>query len=545
MTGAPRAHGAQDAGPARRAVNLAELLSQTARRLPMGTAVVHGETRWTWRELDRRADALSANLRASGVRHGDCVMLHSPNHPEFIQAMFAVWRIGAVLAPTNCRLTPADIAAIARVCRPVALICHTDAAAHAEAVDAATGLPARTRWIDGNGSGSVAATPAAAPATPPNAPVGPDDHAWYFFTSGTSGTPKAAILTHEQMGFVVTNHIADLMPGLSDVDVSLAIAPLSHGAGIHLLPQVARGAATVLTASPRFDGDEAWALVEREHVSNMFTVPTILKMLVEHPAVQLVDHSALRHVIYAGAPMPTADQDRARATLGDVLVQYYGLGEVTGNITVLPPAEHGRPRPNGIEIGTCGRPRTGMQVTILDSAGQELGVGQVGEICVAGPAVCAGYLNNPDATSAAFAGGWFHTGDLGMLDDDGYLYITGRASDMYISGGSNVHPRDIEEKLLAHPAVTEAAVLGMPHPVWGEVGVAVWVAKPGVEITEAELRAWLEPRLARYKQPRSYVRWEQLPKSGYGKIIKRAIRGRLLEAGWTPEPSHDAPAHGR
>jgi acyl-CoA synthetase (AMP-forming)/AMP-acid ligase II len=542
MTEALRATGAQCTAPTRRAANLAELLSQTARRLPTATAVVHGDTRWTWRELDHRVDALAASLRAGGVRPGDCVMLHSPNHPEFIQAMFAAWRVGAALAPTNFRLTPADVAVIARVCSPVALICHSDAAAHAGAVHEVTGSPAGTWWIAGDGSASVAAVPTAAPPVPSNAPVGPADHAWYFFTSGTSGAPKAAILTHEQMGFVVTNHLADLMPGLTEADVSLAIAPLSHGAGIHLLPQVARGAATVLTTSPRFDGDEAWALVEREHVSNMFTVPTILKVLVEHPAVDHVDHSSLRHVIYAGAPMPTADQDRARAKLGEVLVQYYGLGEVTGNITVLPPAEHGRPRPDGVEIGTCGRPRTGMQVAIIDGDGQELPAGQIGEICVAGPAVCAGYLDNPDATSAAFDGGWFHTGDLGMIDDAGYLYITGRASDMYISGGSNVHPRDIEEKLLTHPAVTEAAVLGMPHPTWGEVGVAVWVAEPGAEVSEDELRAWLEPRLARYKLPRSYVRWEQLPKSGYGKIVKRIIRDRLVEAGWTLESSSAAAA---
>ncbi|MFD0440298.1 acyl-CoA synthetase [Streptomyces chartreusis] len=524
--------------PAKRAVNLAELMTQTARRLPDEPAVIHGETRWTWRDLDRRTDALAAALRERGVRRGDCVMLHSPNHPEFVQAMFAVWRAGAVLAPTNSRLTPGDVATIAGVCRPVALICHSAATEHAEAVRAASGLAGGTLWTEASGPDSVAGL--ADPDAPlGNARVGETDHAWYFFTSGTSGTPKAAILTHHQMGFVVTNHIADLMPGLSEQDVSLAVAPLSHGAGIHLIPQVARGAATVLTTSGRMDGDEVWALVERERVTNMFTVPTILKLLAEHPAVDRFDHSCLRHVIYAGAPMYAADQEYARKALGDVLVQYYGLGEVTGNITVLAPHEHGLPRPDGIEFGTCGRPRTGMQIAVIDSEGHEVPPGEKGEICVSGPAVCAGYLGNAEATADAFADGWFHTGDLGMVDERGYLYITGRASDMYISGGSNVHPRDIEEKLLTHPGVAEAAVLGMPHPTWGEVGVAVWVAAAdAADITGDDLRAWLEPRLARYKLPRDYVRWGELPKSGYGKIVKRTIRAQLLAEGWrTPTDS--------
>lgn len=517
-----------------RAVNLAHLLTQTARRLPDETAIVHGDTRWTWAELDRRVDALAAELRGRGVTPGDCVLLHGPNHPEYVQAMVAVWRVGAVLAPTNFRLTPSDVTVIASVCKPVAVIAHPGGKAHVDAVRELGGLSAGTLWMDGDGADTVAGLPAATEPVP-TAAVHEGDPAWYFFTSGTSGAPKAAVLTHDQLGFVVTNHIADLMPGLGADDASLAVAPLSHGAGVHLLPQLARGATTVLTTSPGMDGEEVWGLVERERVTNVFTVPTILKMLTEHPAVERFDHSSLRQVIYAGAPMYTVDQEHARQVLGEVLVQYYGLGEVTGNITVLPPAEHGRPLPVGVEFGTCGRPRTGMQVAILDAEGTELGQGETGEICVAGPAVCAGYLDNPDATAAAFADGWFHTGDLGMLDEHGYLYITGRASDMYISGGSNVHPRDIEEKLLAHPGVAEAAVLGMPHPRWGEVGVAVWVATAGVTTSDEEIKAWLEPKLARYKIPRHLVRWDELPKSGYGKIVKRTIREQLLADGWQPE----------
>jgi acyl-CoA synthetase (AMP-forming)/AMP-acid ligase II len=517
--------------PAKRAVNLATLLRQTARRLPTRDAIVHSADRWTWAQLDASVDTLAGELLRRGVRPGDSVLVHSPNHVELVQTMFATWRIGAVLAPTNSRLTPADVTVIARACRPALVVCHSaqreHAVAVAEAVDTLRGQPL---WIDASGPDAVHNLPTADPG--PDATVTPGDPAWYFFTSGTSGTPKTAILTHDQMGFVVTNHIADLMPGLGESDASLVLAPLTHGAGVHLLPQVARGARSILTTSPGLDAAEVWELVERERVSNLFTVPTILKKITEHPDAATRDHSSLRHVIYAGAPMYAADQEHARAVLGEVLVQYYGLGEVTGNITVLPPGGHDHPRPAGVEFGTCGRVRTGMEMILRDTDGREVPSGEIGEICVAGPAVCAGYLDNPDANAAAFRDGWFHTGDLGMLDEHGYLYITGRASDMYISGGSNVHPRDIEENLMTHPGVSEVAVLGMPHPEWGEVGVAVWVPAGDEPPTTDDLRGWLETRVARYKLPKHYIRWAELPKSGYGKIVKRTIRDELLAAGW-------------
>lgn len=510
-----------------RGVNLAQLLTHTARRLPDAPALINGAVRWSWRTLDSRVDALAQLLRARGVGRGDCVLLHSSNHLEFVQTAFATWRVGAALAPTNFRLTPDDIAGIADVCQPKMMVCHADFAAHAAAVGNHWRLPAGVLWIGDDGPDAVSMAPAATHGLVLNEPVSRDDPCWYFLTSGTSGVPKAARLTHQQMGFVVTNHLSDLMPGTNASDASLVVAPLSHGAGVHLLPQVASGAASVLPTSSKFDGDELWRLVESEHITNMFTVPTILKRLVEHPAVHRHDHSSLRYVIYAGAPMYTTDQERARATLGEVLVQYYGLGEVTGNITVLPPREHGRSGPEGMDFGTCGYPRTGMQVSIQDDDGRELPCGQQGEICVAGPAVCDGYLNNATATEAAFRDGWFRTGDLGTLDEHGYLYVTGRASDMYISGGSNIHPRDIEEKLLHHPQIAEVAVVGVPDADWGESGVAVCVANDGAAPDLEQLRGWLHERIARYKMPRQFVFWPELPKSGYGKVVKRTIRDQL------------------
>ena len=254
------------------------------------------------------------------------------------------------------------------------------------------------------------------------------------------------------------------------------VAPLSHGAGMHQLVQVARGvqdraAARETGSTPTRPG--GWSSAGA--ITNMFTVPTIVKMLTEHPSVDAHDHSSLRYVIYAGAPMYREDQKHALKKLGKVLVQYFGLGEVTGNITVLPPALHDPEDAPGVKVGTCGFERTGMQVSIQDDDGRELARCETGEICVCGPAVFAGYYDNPEANAKAFRDGWFRTGDLGHMDEEGFLYITGRASDMYISGGSNIYPREIEEKILTHPAIAEVAVLGVPDPIWGEVGVAVCV----------------------------------------------------------------------
>ena len=329
------------------------------------------------------------------------------------------------------------------------------------------------------------------------------------------------------MEFVITNHLCDLMPGTTEQDASLVVAPLSHGAGIHALSQVARGAVTVLLSGERLDCEEAWALVERYRITNMFTVPTILTMLTRHDAVDRYDHSSLRYVIYAGAPMYRADQIHALQKLGKVLVQYFGLGEVTGNITVLPPALHSVQ--DDMKVGSCGFPRTGMEIAILDQDGGRLDANETGEICVRGPAVFAGYYGNPEATEKAMAQGWFHTGDLGHLDAEGFLYITGRQSDMYISGGSNVYPREIEEALLTHPAVAEACVLGLPHSKWGESGVAVLVLTG--DVSDGELLGHLDGLLAKYKWPARFVRWPELPKSGYGKVVKREVKQMLEAAG--------------
>ena len=519
-----------------RVMNLAYLLTQNARRHGDRTGLVWGERSFTWRQIEAKVSALAAALAARGIAKGDRLLVHSKNCDEMFWSMFAAFRLGAVWVPTNFRLMPDEVIWLATASGAKAFLCHGEFPEHAAAVKAASPALSFT-WRIGDagafGERSVAEAIAAhEDAKVEDARVDYNDPCWFFFTSGTTGRSKAAVLTHGQMAFVVTNHLADLMPGTTERDASLVVAPLSHGAGVHQLVQAARGVPTILLPTEKFDIAEAFRLIETHRVSNIFTVPTILKMMVEHPAAGKYDHSSLRYVIYAGAPMYREDQKAALKTLGGVLVQYFGLGEVTGNITVLPPALHDLEDGPHARIGTCGFERTGMQVSIQDDNGRELKPFETGEICVIGPAVFAGYYDNPEANAKAFRDGWFRTGDLGHVDEEGFVYITGRASDMYISGGSNIYPREVEEKILTHPAVGEVAVLGVPDPFWGEVGVAVCVAREGAKpVSEAELAAFLAPKVPRYKMPKRFFFWEALPKSGYGKVPKRMVRDELEARG--------------
>jgi len=503
--------------------NLAQALFNTARLLPENKGLSRGAQSWSWGELSARTQSLAVALAAKGVGKGDRVLVHSRNSPAMVEAMWAAFTLGAVWVPTNNRLTPPEVAYLAEASGAKLFLCDGAFAEHAAA------LRHLDQWeIDGDEW--HAAAKIGTKLTPADMVYG--DPAWFFFTSGTTGRSKAAVLTHGQLTFVMNNHLADLFPGLTTEFSALVAAPLSHAAGLHMLAHTARGVRTVITASDSLDPAEVWKLIEQERVATLFTVPTLLKRLVEHPAVDLHDKSSLSAVLYAGAPMYRADQQRAYEKLGEALVQYYGLGEVTSNITVLPGWMHKHVLDgDAAGAGTCGYVRTGMEIAILDGQGVSLEAGEIGEICVRGPAVFAGYHNNPDANAKAFRGGWFHTGDLGFLDGRGLLTITGRESDMYISGGSNVYPRETEELLIAHPAVLEAAVVGVPDPEWGEIGVAAVVLKPGAQASGQELAAYLDGKLARYKRPRHFVFWPELPKSGYGKIPKNLIRDKLRADG--------------
>ena len=513
-----------------RVMNLGHFLAQTAAKYPDAPAMIRGAETRTFAQMDRRVCAVCAALSQRGVGKGDRILVQSRNSFAMFEAMFAAWRLGAVLVPVNFRLTPDEVAYIADNAGVSVLIYDEAFRGHRDAVAAAVTLSV-TVCLGAPAAGEADWEGlAAGEGTFPDAAVDRDDPCWFFFTSGTTGHPKAAVLTHGQMGFVIVNYLADLFPDLRhDTDRSLVVAPLSHGAGIHQIAQVARGVGSVFPAGERFDGGEVMGLIERHRITNAFTVPTILKTMAEHPAAAEHDTTSLRHLIYAGSPITRVDQRRALAVFGKSIVQYFGLGEVTGNITVLSAQEHDEDDAlhAGGRIGTCGTARAGMQVQIQDDEGRAVAPGETGEICVTGPAVFAGYWNNDEANAKAFRDGWFRTGDLGHMDEAGYLFITGRASDMYISGGSNIYPLEIEEKLATHPDVREVAVVGMPDEKWGEVGVVALVPHDPGTFDVAAFEAWMASVIARYKLPRRVVLFEELPKSGYGKVTKKLVRAAI------------------
>ncbi|MEO0829486.1 MAG: acyl-CoA synthetase [Pseudomonadota bacterium] len=505
-----------------RTMNLAHIVEQNARRLGKHLAFAWGEQSWSWSAFDERVRSMAGVLADYGVGKGDPVLIQSLNCNQLFETMFACFRLGAIWVPANFRGMPDDLAWMAELSGAKLLICNAAFPEHARIAGPETCLAIGEASFGPDLDTLMAARGGMVPSL---AAVDRDDPAWLFFTSGTTGRPKASVLTHGQLGFVINNHLCDLVPGASPADASLVVAPLTHGAGMHQLMLAAKGAPSILPAATRFDTAEIWELIKTRGITNMFTVPTILKMIVEAPEAAQPDGASLKHIIYAGAPMYRADQIRALDTLGPVIVQYFGLGEVTGAITVLPPQDHSA-GPEHRE-GTCGYPRTGMQVEIQGEDGAPMPPGETGEICVLGPAVFAGYWKNPEANAKSFRDGWFRTGDVGHMDAEGYVYITGRSSDMYISGGSNIYPREIEEKILTHPAVTETAVFGMPDPKWGEIGVAVCVLNAGQSLKPGELETFLRDKIASYKLPRQVHVWDDLPKTGYGKLSKLVIRAEL------------------
>jgi fatty-acyl-CoA synthase len=538
---------AKDFAPTpRRGVNVSHFLTQTARRLPDRLAVVdddHGQ-RWTWGELDARAEALAAALQSGGVGRRDTVLLVSANHAEVIQSFWGILRSGGVIAPPNAALPTEELLAISTEVAPAAVIADR---AHSEFVTSlqATGFTGPVLWIGELPTGSEAVAPV-------DSLVEEDDPCWYFFTSGSTGRPKAATFTHRHLGAVLANHRCDLFPDEDETGASLVLAPLSHGAGIHMLAQVFGGTPSIIHPGGKPSTESLWPAIDAYGITNAFTVPTILNRIVAGfpPGRGPEDHT-LERVIYAGAPMLAADQTRALERLGRCLVQYFGLAEVTGAITILRPEDHGRIPVDAAGIGTCGRARTGVEIIICDDAGVEVAAGVPGEVCVAGPTVCAGYLGRSDANAESFAGGLFHTGDIGYLDERGYLFLTGRKSDMYISGGSNVYPREIEELLLAHPEVAQAVVVGVPDVQWGEIGIAVIertvideealedAGEPlehGAAADDAaafsqsaddlreRLTALCRSELAPYKVPKEIHFVEEMPVTAYGKLARKELK---------------------
>jgi long-chain acyl-CoA synthetase len=344
------------------------------------------------------------------------------------------------------------------------------------------------------------------------------------------------MLTHGVLLEQTLAYYADI-EAVGPGDSVLHAAPLSHGSGCYALPFLAAGARNVIPESASFDPGEITALLKAHGRVSFFAAPTMVSRLVSDARFAAADHAGLRTIIYGGGPMHLETLLRAMDLLGPKFAQIYGQGEVPMTITGLSKALHAdRARPRWREImGSVGLPRVNVEVRVADDDDRDMPAGEVGEVLVRGNVVMAGYWRDPDATKEALRGGWVHTGDLGVFDEEGFLTLKDRSKDLIISGGSNIYPREVEEVLLRHPGILEVSVIGRAHADWGEEVLACVVTRPGAEVSEAELDALCLDSIARFKRPRGYRFVQTLPKNNYGKVLKTELRRRFGGASTNPE----------
>jgi fatty-acyl-CoA synthase len=462
-------------------------------------------------ERVRRTAAVLASL---GVVRGARVAWFSANHPSALETLYACGQLGAIWVPVNARLAVPEARYVLEQSGASVVVHGRDQAAPAAELRAQ--LPAIGAWLAA-GSPSYEALLAAADPAPRDEPVSLDDPCLIMYTSGTTGRPKGAVLTHGNMTWNATNQLLGF--DLAQDERTLALAPLFHIGGLNgtVNPTFLRGGCVVIVR--RFDPAATLEVIEQQRVNSFFAVPTMLDAMAREPSFATRDLSALRSIGAAGAPVPVPTL-RTWLGRGVTMQQAYGMTEAAPGCTVLDSADAQR------KVGSAGRPVFFTDLRVVRPDGSGAGVDEVGEVLVCGPNVMAGYWNDPARTAEVLVDGWYHTGDAGSLDAEGFLFIRDRYRDMIISGGENIYPAEVESALLELPGVDEAAVIGVPDQTWGEAVLAFVVPAPGAPADPQALRTALRERLAGFKVPRLIQFVTDLPKTATGKIRKQDLRHR-------------------
>jgi long-chain acyl-CoA synthetase len=484
----------------------------------------------TYRDLDAAANQVANGLRSQGVGHGDRVAFLDRNTLELFELMFGAAKIGAALCPVNWRLAPAEITHVVNDARARVFVVGSDFFSVLDECEPALTSKPLVLTVGAHARhGEFGTWRDAQAESDPGEATTADDVAIQFYTSGTTGLPKGAMLTSANLAALVP--AASEALGLDETTISLVAMPLFHvaGAGWALfgLMNGARNVmlrdvdlAAILDAIPRYD------------ITHAVFVPAVLQFVLATPGVEDTDFSTLQTIVYGASPISEAVLVAAMERFGCGFVQAYGLTETSGGVVLLHPEDHDPGGPRAHRLRAAGRPMSGVELRIAAADGTALPTGEIGEVWIRSPSTMIGYWDRPDATAEAITpDGWLRSGDAGRLDADGYLYIEDRVKDMIITGGENVFPAEIESVLMGHPAVTDAAVIGVPDERWGETVKAIVVPAPGTPDDEGsrralggELLSWCRERLAGYKCPTSVDWIDELPRNPSGKILKRELR---------------------
>ncbi len=504
---------------------LADLVRRSARRYPEKLAIICGDTRWTFAQFNTIVERLAAGLNARAIAPGDRVAILARNSHAFAALRFALARLGAVLVPINFMLKAEEVAYILR--HAGARLLATDSSLAPLARDAAA-LDTAVRdflWLPAEepsepAEGMVRFDELVATETAlPECPLTGTELAQIVYTSGTESSPKGAMLTHDA---VISQYVSCLIDAeITQSDLMLHALPLYHCAqlDVFLGPCVYAGATSVITAKPT--PENILPLLERHHIGSFFAPPTVWIGLLRSPLFDRTDLSALKKGYYGASIMPVEVLREIATRLPAVrLWNLYGQTEIAPLATMLAPEDQLR------KAGSAGRPALNVETRVVDDAMRDVAPGEVGEIVHRSPHLMLGYYRDEERTAAAFEGGWFHSGDLGVIDDEGYITVVDRQKDMIKTGGENVASREVEEMIYRLNGVSEVAVIGAPHPRWVEAVVAVIVAKAGHALDEAQVLAHCEQHLASFKIPKQVIFVDALPKNPSGKLLKRELRIR-------------------